>query len=62
MLTQRSRDSEKWRFDPRKDPQDQRIEVTKCEVCLGITDLLFSPERRACGGIGGLVVGVEGLE
>ena len=40
MLTQRGVGSGRWRLDPRKDPQDQRIKATKCEVCLGSTDLL----------------------
>lgn len=27
--------------DPRKGPQDQRMEATKSEVCLGSTDLFW---------------------
>lgn len=41
MLTQGGAGSGRWRLDPRKDPQDQRMEATTCEVCLGSTDLCF---------------------
>ena len=44
MLTQRGVGSGRWRLDPRNNHQDQRMEDTECEVCLGSTDLLsFHP-------------------
>lgn len=41
VLAQRDRVSGKWVLDPRMDPQDRRMETTKCEVCLGNIDLLY---------------------